>query len=75
MGFGVTLALLAVAVAVFALATYLSRRPLPLGEVRLIPYTALQFIALLVAVLMLAHLITLVSGKPFVGRMGGRLGF
>ena len=34
-----------------------------------IPYTALQFVAILVFVLMLAHLISLLTGTPLVGRL------
>ena len=75
MGYGVTLTVLGVALVVFAIANLLSRRPPVLGQVRMVPYTALQFVALLVAVLMLAHLVTLVTGKPFTGRFGRRLGF
>ena len=62
---GLTLALV-----VFALATYQSRRPYEPGRSGLVPYGALQFVALLAVILMLAHLVTLLTGKPFAGRMG-----
>jgi hypothetical protein len=49
----------------------LDRRPQEPGKPRLIPYLALQYVALLVVVLMLGHLISLWTGKPFAGRQGG----
>lgn len=75
MGYGPTLTILGIAVAGFLVANIMSRRPPPLGEVRLVPYSAIQFVALLVAILMLAHLVTLFTGKPFVGRAGRGLSF
>ncbi|MEM1401255.1 MAG: hypothetical protein AAGF58_15315 [Pseudomonadota bacterium] len=68
MGYTVTLSILGVALVIFLVANIISRRPPPLGEVRLIPYGAVQFVALVVVFLMLAHLITLFTGKPFEGR-------
>lgn len=65
----VTLLILGLALASFAFANWKSRRPPPLGEVRLVPYNGLQFIALVVAVLMLAHLVSLLTGTPLEGRM------
>jgi hypothetical protein len=71
MGMAATLALLAGA-AVLALAcNLLDRRPTEPGKPRLIPYLAIQYVALLVVVLMLGHLITLWTGQPFTGRQGG----
>ncbi len=37
---------------------------------QLVPYNALQFIGLIIIFLMAAHLITLITGKPFTGRRG-----
>ncbi|MBB3064473.1 MULTISPECIES: hypothetical protein [Limibacillus] len=48
----------------------MSRRETPPGQPRLIPYTGLQFIGLLGFILMLGHLVTLLTGKPFTGRQG-----
>lgn len=73
MGYGPTLTVLGIAVVGFLFANFMSRRPPPLGEVRFMPYAAIQFIALLVAILMIAHLVTLFTGKPFAGRSGGGL--
>ena len=63
-----TLVILGFAVAVAAFANYKGRQPYEPGVTRWIPYTGLQFVALLVVVLMLAHLVTLLTGTPLVGR-------
>jgi hypothetical protein len=66
----ITLIILGVALVVFGLATYKARKPVEVGEVRLIPYTGIQFVALLVAILMLAHVISVLTGIPLLGRTG-----
>lgn len=71
MGLVSTLVAMAVAAAVFALALFLHRRPRELGEVTLLPYGGIQFVALVVMVLMAAHLISLLSGAPLIGRFSG----
>ncbi|MDC0655218.1 hypothetical protein OAP48_00770 [bacterium] len=71
MGLSTTLILLAAAAAVFAAALYQHRRPRELGQVSLLPYGGIQFAALVLAVLMLAHLISLLSGTPLIGRFSG----
>ena len=70
MGLGVTIAILLVALIATVLANILSRRPLELGKVRLTPHLAIQFVGILLVLLMAAHLITLLTGKPFAGRFG-----
>ena len=66
-----TLALLAAATVVFAVASILVRRPLPPGKVRLIPPGALQFLALLIMLIMAAHLVSLLTGRPLTSRYFG----
>ena len=68
MSLTVTLTLLAMGIAVFAGANFMSRRPVVPGNPSLIPWTALQFVGLVVVILMLAHLVTLLSGTPLEGR-------
>jgi hypothetical protein len=70
---GMTATLVALVAAAFLALTcnLLDRRPVEPGKPRLIPYLAIQYVALLVVVLMLGHLITLWTGKPFTGRQGG----
>lgn len=70
MGLELTLAILLAASLIAGLANYLERRPHRLGEPPLISYTAIQMVALVVAILMLAHLVSLLSGQPLSGRLG-----
>ncbi len=70
MGLEATLAVLTAAVLVFAAARHFHERPYEPGRLWRPPWLAIMFIAALVAVAMLAHLITLLTGKPFTGRMG-----
>ncbi len=63
-----TLIVLAAGALAFPLATYRSRRPRDPGNPPLIPFGAVQFVALVVVVLMLAHLVTLLTGQPLTGR-------
>lgn len=71
MGLIPTLVVMAASAVVFVVALFLHRRPRELGDVTLLPYGGIQFIALVVAVLMAAHLISLLTGSPLIGRFGG----
>jgi hypothetical protein len=71
MGLSTTLILLAGAVVAFVVALYQHRRPRGLGHVSLLPYGGIQFAALVLVVLMVAHLISLLSGAPLIGRFSG----
>lgn len=57
---------------VAAIATLISiigaRRPKELGRIWTPPYHLIQFVGILTMILMAAHIISLVTGKPFVGR-------
>lgn len=68
MGLALTLAALAAAVAVAAFANWQERRKRPLGNPPLISYTALQMLAIAVAILMAAHLVSLLTGQPLTSR-------
>jgi uncharacterized membrane protein YjjB (DUF3815 family) len=70
MSLELTIAILAAAVVVGLAANLLSRRQPAPGEVRLVPYLGVQFVCLAVAVVMLAHLISLLTGTPLQGRLG-----
>ena len=70
MGLGLTIAILAAACAVFGGAIYISRRPVEPGQVRLIPYGGIQFLAIAAILVTAAHLISLLSGQPLIGRSG-----
>ncbi|WP_395682698.1 hypothetical protein [Inquilinus sp.] len=62
--------ILAVALAVVAAMLVMDRRKPPPGEVRLFPVIPVMMVAALVVILMLAHLVSLVTGHPFQGRSG-----
>ncbi len=64
----VTLAFLAGGAGLFALAGYLARRPRELGKLQWIPYNGVQFVALVIVILAIAHLISLLTGQPLEGR-------
>ena len=68
MGLELTLAVLFAALAIAALANWRERRPRDVGRPPLVPYTAIQAIAVLVAILMLAHVVSLLTGQPLRGR-------
>jgi hypothetical protein len=57
----------ALAAAVFA--NWRERRPGDAGRVPLISYAAIQMIALVVALLMAAHLVSLLTGQELAGRL------
>jgi uncharacterized membrane protein YjjB (DUF3815 family) len=71
MSFAATLAILLAAFAVAALANYRERRPREVGKVPLISYSAIQMVAVVVAILMLAHLVSLLMGSPLKSRFLG----
>ena len=64
MGWTPTLVGLAIATVIFAWANWRARRPVELGKVRMVPYTAVMFAALVVILLMVAHAMTLLGLKP-----------
>jgi len=64
-----TLALLAGGVALAAFGRWQEARPRELGEVPLVPTTALLAIGILAALVAAAHLVTLATGVPFAGRI------
>lgn len=65
----VTVAILLIAVVIAGIANYQARKPAEPGRVRWVPYVGVQFLAILIMVLMLAHLVSLVTGQPLVGRL------
>jgi hypothetical protein len=66
-----TLAILLAALAAAGLANYRERRPREVGEVPLGSYSAIQMVALVVALLMAAHLVSLAMGHPLKSRFLG----
>jgi uncharacterized membrane protein YidH (DUF202 family) len=70
MSLTVTLAILALALAAAGFANWRERRPRALGRPPLVSYTAIQMLAAVVIILMLAHLVSLLGGQPLTGRLG-----
>ncbi|MCH8183466.1 MAG: hypothetical protein IID55_09820 [Proteobacteria bacterium] len=70
MGLELTIVILFIACAVFAGAIFINRKPVEPGQVRMIPYGGLQFLAIVAILVTLAHLITLLTGIPLIGRSG-----
>ena len=63
-----TLIVLAVCLAVLGIGQIRERRRYEPGRVSLIPWVPLQFVATMGTIVMLAHLVTLLTGEPLVGR-------
>ncbi len=68
MSLTITLLLFSASVALIVFANWRERRERPLGEAPLISYPALQMVGIVVAVLLAAHLISLLTGHPLRGR-------
>jgi hypothetical protein len=68
MSLTITLVLLLLAVGAAGLANWRERRPHDIGNPPLVSYTAVQMIALVVALLMAAHLVSLLTGHQLVSR-------
>jgi hypothetical protein len=68
MSLTVTLIILAICVAVLGIAQIRERRRYEPGRITLIPWVPLQFVAMMGIILMLAHLVSLLTGEPLTGR-------
>ena len=64
-----TIAVLVAALGALGLAIWRQRRARP-GHPPLVPWGGVQFLAVLAAVLMAAHLVSLLTGSPLAGRLG-----
>lgn len=65
-----TVAVLALALGALGLSILRDRLGRDLLRPPLVPSWLVQFVAVTVAVLMIAHLVTLLTGQPFAGRLG-----
>lgn len=65
-----SLAILAAAIASAGLANWQSRRPLE-HRIRGIPWLGIQFLALAICLVMVAHLVSVLGGHAFRGRSLG----
>jgi hypothetical protein len=68
-----TIIILVVALATVGGMLWLERRKPPLGEVRIFPVMPVMMIAALVVILMLAHLISILTGHTLLPHRGPRI--
>jgi len=64
----VTLTILVLTGAMFAFANWRARQPAEPLKVRMINYHVVQIVCVVVVLLMVAHLVTLLSGQPLSGK-------
>ncbi len=62
---GATVATLVVALGFAALANWQMRRPFERRWLPVVPWLGVQFLAVAVALIMIAHLVSLLTGHPF----------
>ncbi|GAB3121983.1 hypothetical protein [Novispirillum itersonii] len=65
----ITLTVILVSAAVVGVAVWRDRMPPELGKIWHFPWRPLAAVAILAILLALAHLVTLLSGRPFSGRL------
>lgn len=65
-----TLLILTAATGLFAWSNWRQRQEPDLLRPRMLPHTLIMAVALLVMILMLAHLVSLATGRPLTGRFG-----
>ena len=70
MSLELTVILLIAAIGLSVLAWIMQRRQREGFDPPLVPWTAVQVVAVVIALLMAAHLVSLATGKPFTGRRG-----
>ena len=68
----VTLTILVLTLGMFAFANWRGRQPAQPLKVRMVNYHVVQIICVVVALLMFAHLATLLFGQPPLAPRGGR---
>lgn len=69
MELGVTVGVLAAGAALTGFCRWYEGRPRELGVPRLVPSTLLMALGVLAMILAAAHLVTLLTGRPLVGRV------
>jgi hypothetical protein len=72
LGFSTTLAITTFAICIFGFASWRARQPAQPLKVRLVNYHVVQMAAIVVLLVMAAHLVTLFAGRPVTGQGGGR---
>jgi len=69
-GLVVTLVIIGISLSLFTTALVVNRRPATPGRPRMVPWTGVQMVTILITVFMVAHLVSLLTGHPLVGRNG-----
>ena len=67
----VTLGVAVLCLGVFGFANWRARQPAEPLKVRMINYHVVQMVCIVVILLMAAHLVSIVTGRPFTGQQGG----
>lgn len=62
---GATIAALVIALALAGFANWQMRRPFERRWLPVVPWLGIQFLAVAIALIMLAHLVSLATGRPF----------
>lgn len=62
---GPTITMLVIALGLAAFANWQMRRPFERRWLPLVPWHGVQFLAVAVALIMMAHLVSLLTGRPF----------
>jgi hypothetical protein len=70
MSLELTLAIIAAFVVLLVFSAYMDHRPRELGKVEMIPYKGLMFLSILLIIVLLAHVVSLLTGAPVYGRTG-----
>lgn len=65
-----TLSIFGAAVAVIAFANWQLRRPFERRFLPILPWFGVQFVAAVIAIVMLGHLVSLLTGQEFKSRYG-----
>ena len=72
-GLTVSIIILVVAIATIAGMLWLERHKPPLGEVRMFPVIPVMMIAALIAILMMAHLVSILTGHTLMPHRGPKI--
>jgi hypothetical protein len=65
LGMGATIAALVIALGLAGFANWQMRRPFERRWLPVVPWLGIQFLAVAIALIMLAHLVSLLTGRPF----------
>jgi len=71
LGLPLTLTIFALFLGMFVFANWRARQPAQPLKVRMVNYHVVQIVCIVVVLLMVAHLVTLITGQPMTPRGGG----